>query len=425
MRATWQQVKLFKESANGSISILFGVMCVCLMLTAGIAIDSARFQNLATRIQDAADAAALSGAKLLADENASDQDIKDMTRRHFNQSISNTGVKIARVAPLRVTIDRANASIEARSVVRVRSFFGKLANMPALNRIERVSKVVYDMQRIELSMVLDITGSMNDNNKISGMKSAAKDVIDELLKNSLTEDGVRIALAPYSASVNAGAMAGMVQSPPVLPAVINDTCVIERQGLNAATDAAPSGADKLPNVPSLPYGNYNCPDATVLALQGRSNRDLLKNTIDSYVASGATAGHIGTAWGWYLLSPNWSGILPAASDPKPYGESGVSKSMIVMTDGLFNTSYLTGGSTPYATQTEESYAQFQALCSGAKAKDITIYTVGFDLSNARAVSELQSCASGGSNFFDAKTGADLKKAFKSIADKLNQLRVAS
>ena len=97
--------------------------------------------------------------------------------------------------------------------------------------------------------------------------------------------------------------------------------------------------------------------------------------------------------------------------------------MIIMTDGIFNTSYLTGSTDP-VTQANESYAQFDALCAAIKGKGIKIYTVGFDLSDARALSELQNCASGAAYFFDAKTGADLKAAFKAIAQKLNTLRVA-
>ena len=158
---------------------------------------------------------------------------------------------------------------------------------------------------------------------------------------------------------------------------------------------------------------------------GKSQVATIKGTIDGYVAAGATAGHIGTAWGWYLISPEWASVLPSASAPKPYDDKSVMKAMIIMTDGLFNTSYLTGGNTPLATQMDESYQQFDALCANIKAKQITIFTVGFDLSDPRALGELQNCASGGANFFDAKTGADLKKAFGEIASRLTTMRVSS
>ncbi|MEQ1672713.1 MAG: VWA domain-containing protein, partial [Hyphomicrobium sp.] len=277
-------------------------------------------------------------------------------------------------------------------------------------------------------------------NKLTDLKSAAKDVIDELYNGSISEDGVRIALAPYSASVNAGALASAVTNVPAttvcswdhhewkckdVAGVDQDTCVVERQGVHAATDAAPIGIDKLPNVTTDPKpSRYNCPSPTVLPLQGKSQQQEVKDTIDSYLASGATAGHIGTAWGWYLLSPEWASVLPAASAPKPYTDPNVKKSMIIMTDGEFNTSYLTGSSSD-SVQADESYAQFDALCNAIKGKNIQVFTIGFALYDARALAELEQCASGPSNFFDAKTGPDLKASFKAIVEKLNTLRVAS
>ena len=106
------------------------------------------------------------------------------------------------------------------------------------------------------------------------------------------------------------------------------------------------------------------------------------------------------------------------------------KTVLIMTDGLFNTSYKSGGSTASATQTDESYAQFQALCDGMKSKEINVFTVGLNLSavaasDPRAKTELQNCASGAANFFDAETGADLKKAFQKIAQRLTTMRVAN
>jgi hypothetical protein len=197
--------------------------------------------------------------------------------------------------------------------------------------------------------------------------------------------------------------------------------VIERTGPNAATDASPVGADKLPNIADPATPGYRCPPSTVLGLQGKSQIDVVKNSIDSYVAGGGTAGHIGTAWGWYLLSPQWASVL-GASAPKSYGDPMVEKNLLIMTDGEFNLSWVPGVTS--SGMADSSYAQFQDLCTGAKSQGIKIFTIGFALNVPRALTELQNCATGNDYFFDAKTGADLKAAFKDIAKKLNTLRVA-
>lgn len=439
MRGLRAFVCQFRNDDRGSISILFGISCIVLFGLIGLALDSSRYYNYTARLQAALDAAALAGARLLPDDTMNDADIAAIVAANFTSAMEITGVKAKSLKPPTVKIDRSTNTVEVIGKAKLPATISPVVSSNDDVDITRTSKVVFDMKKIELAMVLDITGSMNTNNKLADMKVAAKDVVDELYNGSLNENAVRIALAPYSASVNAGELAAAVTNVPSTTncyksyyrwyctnsaGVDQDTCVIERQGSNAATDAPPVGSDKLPNVPTTPYGNYVCPGATVLGLQGKSQKDTVKSTIDSYSASGATAGHIGSAWGWYLLSPQWASVL-GSSAPGDYNDDQVQKHMIIMSDGEFNTSYLSGGSTPAATQSDESYAQFRALCDGIKGKGITVYTVGFDLQNARALSELESCASGSSNFFDAKTGAQLKQSFKDIAKKLNTLRLAS
>jgi Flp pilus assembly protein TadG len=429
----------FARNRDGTMSIIFGLSCVVLVGILGLAVDTSRYYNYQAEMQQALDAAALAGAKMLPDDSLSDADILERVQKYFYETMANAGIKARTLGAPSINIDRSNHSVEVSGQAILPTTFSRLFMPSDTITLNRASKVVFDMKKIELSMVLDITGSMLQNNKLADLKAAAKDVVDELYAGSLSENGVRIALAPYSASVNAGSLASAVTN--VAPTttctkvgyewkckdvagVDLDTCVVERQGLNAATDAAPVGINKLPNVPTPAPAGYTCPPATVLGLQGKSEIDTVKATIESYGANGATAGHIGTAWGWYLLSPEWASVL-GASAPAAYGDATVEKNMIIMTDGIFNRSYLTG-STDQTVMGNESYAQFDALCDGIRGKNIKIFAVAFGTGvDARAEAELAKCAGDPSNFFDPKTGADLKKVFKEIAKKLNTLRVAS
>lgn len=438
--------RAFAGGNSGTVSIIFAVSCIVLMLLIGVAVDTARYHNVSLRLQAALDGASLAAAKLLSDPNVVDDEIKDRAASYFTAAVQTFGVLPSHITPVTVVIDRNNASVEVQGRVDVPAYFGGFANLPSLTAINQKSKVVYDITNVELSMVLDITGSMNDNNKLADMKQAAKDVVDTLFDGALNDDNVRIALAPYSASVNAGPYATAVSAAPATTATTcgwswhgyncsstttagtpADTCTIGRPASKA--DAAPSGADRLLNIadpiPANEQFYYSCPPSVVLPLTNRSQRDNLKATIDSYAAVGGTAGHLGTAWGWYLLSPNWSSVFPSESAPKAYGDTRAQKAMIVMTDGIFNVSYESGAPFGDAQLAQDAYDDFDALCSGAKAAGVTIYTVGFDLNDATALSHLESCASSPGAFYDAKTGAQLKDAFRDIAGKLGNLRVAS
>lgn len=431
----------FGGNESGGVAIVFAVSIVMLLLIVGLAVDTARQQDIASRMQASLDGASLAAAKMLSDPKVSDEDIRATAVSFFNGAVPTFGVLPTSIAPLNVIIDRSTSSVQLAGSIEVPAFFGRLFALPSTMQIDQTSKVIYDMTAVELSMVLDITGSMNSSNKLSDMKAAAKDVIDTLFDGALNDSSIRIALAPYSASVNAGELATTVSTAPVTSTcpskprkgdpcfdtagVAIDTCVVERTGGNATTDAPPTGSDVLPNVAMDGYPRYTCPNATVVPLSDRTERDTLKAILDGYVASGSTAGHIGTAWGWYLLSPNWASVLPPDSAPGSYGDKSVQKNIIIMTDGIFNTSYADGPGADAATQMASSYAQFQSLCNGIKAEGITVYTVGFDLSDPVVLGHLENCATSASNFYDAKNGSQLKDAFKDIANKLGNLRVAS
>jgi hypothetical protein len=129
-----------------------------------------------------------------------------------------------------------------------------------------------------------------------------------------------------------------------------------------------------------------------------------------------TAGHLGIAWASYLLSPNWAEVLPDDSAPVEYDNTDFRKVALLMTDGMFN-SY-------YEDENGNSVDQARALCDSMKAKNITIYTVGFQVP-ADVVPTLQYCATSPAHYYEAEDGAALRQTFKEIAKRLNGLRLSS
>jgi hypothetical protein len=284
------------------------------------------------------------------------------------------------------------------------------------------SNATYKTKKIELALVLDITGSMQPAGKIDALKVAAKDVVDTLFASNPNPGAMRVALVPYSASVNAGDYFGAVTS-----GAHADTCVVERAGAEAYTDTPPSGPGTFLGTSDRSANpRYSCPPSPIVPLTDLSDtaqRDAFKASIDALAPLGGTAGHIGTAWGWYLLSPRWTSIWPAASWPKPYSPR-VIKVMILMTDGEFNTSYENGNvnSTDFSAVGSSGYQALQ-VCNAVQGSDIMLYTVAF-MAPANAESMLKQC-SGAQNFFNADSNGELVQAFKEIVSKLTNLRITS
>jgi len=221
------------------------------------------------------------------------------------------------------------------------------------------------------------------------------------------------------------------------------TCVSERTGAEAYTDAAPSTAFVGTNYPSTSADTSSpnpCPTATITPLS--SDRTALKNQINALAADGSTAGQIGLAWGWYMIAPNFGYLWPNASQkPAAYRAKDVMKFVILMTDGAFNTPYCkgviasdagsgSGSSSDHincAATNGDSFTQARSLCNAIKASanDITVYTVGFDVgSDATAKSFLTACATDSSKVFFPASGSELKTAFKAIAQEISDLRIA-
>ena len=220
------------------------------------------------------------------------------------------------------------------------------------------------------------------------------------------------------------------------------TCVTERVGTEAYTDVAPSTAPVGRNYPTTASNGTQanpCPTASITPLS--SDRAALKTQINALSIGGSTAGQVGFAWGWYMVSPNFGYLWPYASQrPAAYGARDLMKVVVLMTDGAFNTPYCKGvvakdaGSGSGAVDDHincvatngDPFAQTRKLCDAMKnpAYRLTIFTVGFDVSDPSAVSMLRYCASDADHVYFPATGSELKTVFKSIAQEISSLRIA-
>src|SRR5450631_3332953 len=101
-------------------------------------------------------------------------------------------------------------------------------------------------------------------------------------------------------------------------------CMAERMAStgHAYDDAAPSSAYFHPFLTTTSSSQLACAAPAVAITPLSNNKATLLAAINSLKAAGGTSGHIGTAWGWYTLSPNWatfwteaagSGSAPAPS----------------------------------------------------------------------------------------------------------------
>ena len=282
----------------------------------------------------------------------------------------------------------------------------------------RSASAIYESNDVELALQLDVTGSMAGR-RLADLKLAVKDLLDIMLPDEGTTNKVRVGLAPFSAGVNAGPYAAAVSN-----GRATDGCVYERRNLaDQASEAPAVGVLSMKARSDLTGRSIQaCPtNARIVALS--DDKSTLRSTVDAYRDGGTTAGHLGTAWAWYLVSPEWSGLWPTASRPAPYRDGKTIKAVVLMTDGSYNTLGGVNGGDTSATARQVSGIAVDT-CRAMRAQGIRVYAIGFQAPTA-ALETLRDCATSAASFFDAANGDQLRNAFRAIATELNSLRLSS
>ena len=456
-RGALRLIERFARDAAGDVTMIFGLLAIAMFLFIGGAVDLGRWLHARTQTIAALDSAVLAGARVLQLDSSNVSGAIQAAEAFYTQ---NTGTRIpVESDTIAFSPTDDGMAFTATGNAYIRTPFMSLASVDRLPLVElsgaEYSKALIAVggnaeQSFEISMMLDITGSMGGS-KIADLKDAAKDLIDIVVWADQSEYTSKVALAPFSAAVHVGSLASSVSYAPSSSVTFkfNDgynrtwkrtaSCVSERQGTNKYTDAAPTGSNKLPRVYT---SNGSCAiNNPVIPLT--NDKAALKSAIDSYVASGATAGHLGTAWAWYLLSPNWASVLPSASQPSSYGATDTQKIAILMTDGEYNVEYCNNSSTTGASAPDKnanggnssklscssangsSTVQARQLCTGMKDAGITVYTVGFAIpSGSTADQTMAQCATSPGHYYSASSGEQLKQAFRDIALKISALYLA-
>jgi Flp pilus assembly protein TadG len=160
-----------------------------------------------------------------------------------------------------------------------------------------------------------------------------------------------------------------------------------------------------------------------------SDRDVLLAQSEDMNDWDRTSGHIGTAWAWYLLSPDWGYLWPnAESVPAAYDAENTKKIAVLMTDGEYNRQFCNGvrdDLIEVCDAPDDSTSQARELCSQMKDKGIVIYTVGFNIANNSSPAiTMQQCATDSSKYFRPATGAELVEDFREIAQDITDLRLS-
>lgn len=504
-------LKEFIADIRANITILSALVVASICGLAGLAVDLEFIFRQQARVQYVMDSAVLAGA-LARQAGSTDEEVIAEIRGYTNSLVGTAGGGMT-CTPVTVTFNEVNEDIFGKMRCTQPTFISSIMGNDEMS-FSVSSTSTYSIGKVDVAFIFDVSGSMNSYSRLSLLKDAAVVAFDELLPDDQVRDGsVRLGIVTYNNAVNAGSYFNAVTRSVNLPtdtsntngisnyntyngarmydqasgkrfmyyqdgtclesdpddcdhngdydwdvarwywedSSATDTCVYERTGTEADSDAAPgsfawigagnprwnfydSDRDKYRGENEIENGNANgstgaldfdyagCRATGPVPLT--EDKNALITHVNSMTANGGTAGHLGVAWGWYLISPNWSSIWPGVSEPWDYDEVNVTKAIILMTDGDFNANHPTAGA--------GSFQQAKDLCDAMKAQpsNVKIYTVGFQVptsvqKTADGKTILQYCASTPAYAFDAANGDELKDVYREIAKSISDLRIKS
>lgn len=444
----------FIENRSGNIAMMFAFLAVPLLSAVGIAVDLSRAYRVGSITQNALDSAVLAAGRAGQTNVTNTLSAAQTAATNFYDASKPVDVLSSTIS---LAADSANTTFTLTATSWVSTpFLGILSRMftqpappgapgscssaYACMKVSRTATASIGTggnggSNVEVSLMLDVTGSM-DGSKLATLKDAASDLVDTIIWPDQSKYTSRMAIVPFAQNVDVGsyynAVTGLNASGSTCTRTRRgvcvrwsttsyDTCVVDRT-TNPGTDTAPGVGSWIPSANS----NSCKPNVSILPLT--SDKNALKGLIDDLDADGNTAGALGTQWAWFLISPKWAGVWGTASAPAPYadlstlnsnGAPKLKKFAVLMTDGDYN--YMSGSS----ESTSVVNAAALANCAGMRTAGITVYTVGFQLSNNTAKALLTNCASSPDKFYDAGSNAELTAAFRDIALKISSLRLTN
>jgi Flp pilus assembly protein TadG len=464
LKKTANLTKHFKrmlKDDSGNMAIMMGYLAPLMILAIGSVTDFQRAMEAKAAAQVALDSATIYAAHL-PDKNSAI--LRSKTQAFFDQNfIHDASIVVRSYNP-----SDGGDHILGKAQIEVNTYFSKFVGLDTLVA-DVESKVFKSGINLEVALVLDNTGSMDDaitpatgNLPITDLKLAAAKFVDTIMPTTQGQFYTKIAAIPYSNSVNLGSLAASARGTIATgtsstPGSANYTftnaagnsktlpitnCVSERIGSNAYNDTPFTSASRAGRA----YLNANNPCAVKELIPLSTDGGALKATIDQMAAGGSTAVQVGLGWGWYALSPTigmWSGTAqPAGYDKITTTDrmTKVKKVLVIMTDAESNSSFFNGviSGNPYKNGTGgtadlinqaptngSSYTQATSICNAIKATGIEIYVITFQLNKtvAERVKMVSDCATDAQHIKDADTGG-IDSAFAEIANAIQDIRIA-
>jgi len=467
MHALWTRiahhVASFRRANAGNVAITFALATLPLVGTVGFAVDYSHANSVKAAMQAALDSTALMLSRDAA--TLSTADLQTKAKSYFDALFTRPeAINVAITATYTTT---GGSQVKVNGAAAVPTGFLGVIGYQNIN-VNGSATAAWGSSRLRVALVLDNTGSMADDGKMTALKSSTKSLLAQLKAAATTDGDVYVSIIPFAQDVNVGKSnyaANWIDWSDWEDDNGHDTssqtCTTTKTGKNGksskkctttttwvpdnhntwngcVTDrdqsydqlvTAPKPSDvSLPDSAAstlFPADQYDqCP----VAMMGLGyNWTAMNSLVDAMQPNGGTNQPIGLVWGWQSLVGG--GPLTAPPKDPNYTYTDV---IILMSDGLNTIDRWYGNGSNVSSQVDaRMYASNGAgTCANIKNSGVTLYTIHVNTGGDPLSVLLQNCAGGPdkfsdpSKFFMVTNSNGLGSVFSSIGTNLTKLRVA-
>jgi Flp pilus assembly protein TadG len=469
----------FVRDRQGSVAVLVGLGIISFVGFVGLATDAARGYLVKAKLSEALDAAGLAGGKAFNSPNR-DADIQMFFNANFPPHYM--GATVNGPVP---TIDSQNQKITLTASATIDTTFMRVLGFQNLT-VSTATEVTRQQNALDLVLVMDMSGSMNDYvsgaTKISAARNAATELVNILFGDNAASAQLDIGIVPFNSKVNVtydgssynpalttiqavpsfinplthaaqNALYHANNSPvPLLNAPASDWkgCVYSRFLNDGIVDDAdvllgglttpqgswpgwqPIGPEGEPTPSYFTHcsGSVGGQECTACLTIGITPLQNIKASVLAAVnqltnPQGGTNIPQGLGWGWRALDAS------APFDEASHDDPNIprTRAIVVMTDGENCGASGDGYKATFGLCLAAQPAmndRLRQLAINVKDAGIYLYTIQFGNAGTAQQQLMQDIASGpdAPYYHYAPTAAELSAAFQEIGNNLSQLRVS-
>jgi hypothetical protein len=357
--------RTYMRNEDGSLFIFGLFTFVIILITAGIGVDVIRQETLRTELQNTLDRCVLSAANI-----SNTLDAEDVVVDCFEKA-----ALIDYLEDVTVVDAGLGKKVTATVSAELETFFLQFAGIDNLDLFTD-SSAEQGIAELEISLVLDVSGSMNAYSRLDNLAIAGQEFAETVFANSVN-DSVSVSVVPYSTQVNAGetilSQLNRSEEHDTSSCLNFDVSDYNTTQLELSSSGAAKTYEQTLNFDPWSGASFDSPLQSPVCRTGNNvtilpysnSVDDVTDMIDSLVASGNTSIDVGVKWGAALLDPSTQGITTALIDTnevasanagRPHDYSSTTlKVLVVMTDGVNTTQYYMPD--PYRSGNSDIYVE--------------------------------------------------------------------